>query len=59
MVCYILFRVDWWIWSITILFVGAVDHCVCISMCVADEVYSILLAEQGPFMSEEGQKTKL
>lgn len=31
---------------ITILFVGAVDHSFSISGCEADEVYSILLAEQ-------------
>lgn len=36
---------------ITIQFVGAVDHRLCVSMCVPDEVYSILLAEQGPFRS--------
>lgn len=40
----------------TVLFVRAVDHCLCVSTCVADEVCSILLAEQGPFGSDRGQK---
>lgn len=45
-------------WVITIQFLGAADHCVCVSVCVADEVDPILLAEHGSFRSEKGRNIK-
>lgn len=41
----------------TIQLVGGVHHCVCISIGVADEVNSILLAEQSSAGSERGQSS--
>lgn len=45
-------------WFITIQFLGAADHRVCVSVCVTDEVDPILLAEHGSFRSEKGWNIK-